>query len=101
MRFRIALINSCMAMQIYFGAVSDNLLIDYLYCIAGNFRKKKTFADCLLVPPKDATCSNFAKKTFANKPQNLQVFSLESFPLYGRKLRYQLFHTSVCLLVCL
>ena len=41
MRFRIALINSCMAMQIYFGAVSDNLLIDYLYCIAGNFRKKK------------------------------------------------------------
>ena len=38
------------------------------YCIVGNFRK--------LVE------SNFHGKTFT-KPQTLQVFSLESFPLYG------------------
>ena len=46
----------------------------------------KTFAYCLLVPPKDATPSNFTEKTFTNSQQNLEfakVSSLKSFPLYS------------------
>ena len=64
MRFRIALINSCMAMQIYFGAVSDNLLIDYLYCIAGNFRKKKNFRRLLAGATKRCHMLKFRKENF-------------------------------------
>ena len=71
------------------------------YCIAGNFRGRKllqigekiftekTFADCSLVPPKDAMPPNLAKTTFVNsyKTSNFaKVFSLESFPLYGTSL---------------
>jgi len=48
---------------------------------------KKTFAECLLVLPKDTTSPNFAEKTFAKShkiSKFTKVFSLESFPLYGR-----------------
>ena len=59
-----------------------------------NFRKlvekkifaEKTFADCLLVPPKDTMVPNFLENTFANSHKTskfVKVFSLESFPLYG------------------
>ena len=52
-----------------------------------DFSGEKTFADCSLVSPKqNATCSNFAEKTFANSHKTskfAKVFSLESFPLYG------------------
>ena len=47
----------------------------------------KTFADCPLVPPKDATPPNFTEKTFTNSHKTVKfakVFSLESFTLYGR-----------------
>ena len=46
----------------------------------------KTFVGCLLVPPKDATPSNFTEKTSINSQQNLEfakVSSLKSFPLYS------------------
>ena len=52
------------------------------YCIAENFHK---LLACVM--PKDATPQNFAEKTFANshKPEkSATVFSLKSFPLYGR-----------------
>ena len=70
------------------------------YHIAGNFHGRKlfwiggkyylfgeTFTNCLLVPLKDATPLNFTEKTSANSHKTskfAQVFSLESFPLYGR-----------------
>ena len=47
---------------------------------------EKTFMDCLLVPPKDATPLNFTEKTFAISHKTskfVKVFSLENFPLYG------------------
>ena len=48
---------------------------------------EKTFVDCSLVLlPKDAMPPNFTEKTFANSYKILkfaEVFSLESFPLYG------------------
>ena len=60
----------------------------------GNFHKlvgkkvmKKTFAECLLLLPKDTMSPNFAEKTFAKShkiSKFTKVFSLESFPLYGR-----------------
>ena len=42
---------------------------------------EKTFADCSLVLPKDATCPNFAEKTFT-KPQNPRKFSPSKVPRY-------------------
>jgi len=55
-----------------------------------NWRKydfaEKTFADCSLVLPMNATLPNFAKKLFTNSHKTLKfakVFSLKSFPLYG------------------
>ena len=42
---------------------------------------EKIFADCLLVPPKDATPPNFAEKTFSNSHKASKIFSLEM--LYG------------------
>ena len=47
---------------------------------------ENTFADWLLVLPKDATPPNFVEKTFANSHKTskfAKVFSLESFPLYS------------------
>ena len=47
---------------------------------------EKTFADCSLLPPKDATPPNFAEKTFVNSHKTskfTKVLSLKSFPLYG------------------
>ena len=47
---------------------------------------EKTFTDCSLVPPKDATPLNFAEKTFAISHKTskfVKVFSLESFQLYS------------------
>ena len=48
---------------------------------------EKTFADCSLVPPKDATPPNFTEKTFANSHKAskfAKVFSLEIFTLYSK-----------------
>ena len=36
---------------------------------------EKTFMDCLLMPPKDATPPNFVEKTFAQIATNSQKFS--------------------------
>ena len=68
-----------MAMQIYFGAVSNNLLINYLL-YSRKISQEKNFPDFLL--PKDATCSNFAEKTFANKHQNLQIYEIFSLKCF-------------------
>ena len=47
---------------------------------------EKTFTDCLLVPPKDATPPDSVEKTFANSHRTLKfttkVLSFKSFPLY-------------------
>ena len=48
-----------------------------------NFHRLLTFA-----MPKDATPPNFAEKTFANSHKTMKVFSLESFPLYGKSFYY-------------
>ena len=68
------------------------------YCIAGKHSREKTFSgskiftektftDCSLVLLlKDAMLPDFAEKTFANNYKTLkfvEVFSLESFPLYS------------------
>ena len=55
-------------------------LVENINCL------EKTFTSCLLVPLKDATPLNFTEKTSANSHKTskfAQVFSLESFPLYG------------------
>ena len=69
------------------------------YCIAGNFRGselvKKTPNFCgenfcgflAFAVPKDTTPPIFAVKNFVNSHKTAKfgkVFSLESFPLYGR-----------------
>ena len=47
----------------------------------------ETFTDCSLVPPKDATPTNFLLQ-ITTKPQKFaKVFSLKSFPLYSSKTR--------------
>ena len=54
------------------------------------FSQRKTFTDCSVVPPMDATPPNFMKKTFPNSHKTskfVKVFSLESFLLYGNDLR--------------
>ena len=38
----------------------------------------KTFADCSLVLPKDATPLNFEEETFVNRHKTAKVFSLSS-----------------------
>ena len=75
-----------------------------IYRIAGNFRGRKlsqigekynfrgeNFRGYLtFAAPKDATLPKFAEKTFANSHKNTQfvkLFSLESFPLYGKSKR--------------
>ena len=45
--------------------------------------REKTFADCSLVWPTNATLPNFTEKTFANSHKNFKVFLFESFPLYS------------------
>ena len=48
--------------------------------------REKTFADCSLVPLKDAMPPNFPEKTFANSHKTLKstkVFSLETSQLYS------------------
>ena len=55
--------------------------------ISGEKFSLKTFTDCSLVPPKDATPTNFVEKTVANSHKTskfaTKVFSLKHFPLYG------------------
>ena len=68
-------------------------MIKRLPYIAGNFHERelvenktftdKTSVDCLLVPPKDATPSNFTEKTSTNSQQNLEFaksFLPQKFP---------------------
>ena len=46
---------------------------------------EKTFVYCSLVPSKDATPPNFAKKTFANSQKTskfVKIFFFKSFPFY-------------------
>lgn len=51
------------------------------------FFAEKTFADCLLVAPKDAMSRNFAEKNVRKYPQNLEIHEnllpLKVFLLYG------------------
>ena len=70
-----------------------------LYRIVGNFRGRKlsrigentifaekTFADCSLLQCQRTPHPNFAEKTFTFSHETakfVNVFSLESFPLYG------------------
>ena len=62
-----------------------------LYHIAGNFckinlsqiggKREQTFADCSLVPPKDATPPNFMKNTFADSHKTLKFVKVpQKFP---------------------
>ena len=47
---------------------------------------EKTFTNCSLVLPNNATPPNFVEKNFTNSRNTskfVKVFSLESFPLYG------------------
>ena len=51
-----------------------------------NFRGEN-FADCSLCCVKECHVPNFVEKTFANSHKIMKfakVFSLESFPLYGK-----------------
>ena len=59
---------------------------------------EKTFADCSLMPQKDAMPSNFAEKAFANSHQTskfAKIFSHESFPLYYVTGVLNIMHTDV------
>ena len=50
--------------------------------------------------PKDAMPPNFTEKTFANSHKTVKsakVFSLESFPLYDRKILHLLLLHTFCL----
>ena len=70
----------------------------FTYRVVGNFRgsvggenfAEKNFTDCLKqIIGGCGTPPNFAEKTFADGSQtskSAKVFSLESFPLYGRYL---------------
>jgi len=71
-----------------------------------NFRKlvkstifaKKTFTNCLLLPPQ-----NFMEKTFTNSHKTAKfttVFSLESFLLYGSHINFK-YTSSTCLPTCI
>ena len=51
-----------------------------------DFRGENFYGLLASAAPKDATPPNFTEKTFANRHKTMkftQVFSLESFPLYG------------------
>ena len=53
---------------------------------SGKLSWEKIFAECSLVPLKDAMPPNFPEKTFANSHKTLKsmkVFSLESSQLYS------------------
>ena len=43
------------------------------------FFAEKTFVDCSLVPPKDATPPNFTKKTFANSHKTSKFVNLNHY----------------------
>ena len=81
---------------------------------SGKLLREKTFADwwkydfrgenfCGLLAfaaPKDAMPPNFTEKTFANSHKTVKsakVFSLESFPLYDRKILHLLLLHTFCL----
>ena len=71
--------------QITWYRIAVNFHGRKLLWIAGKYMKK-TFINCLLIPLKDATPLNFAEKTSTNSHKTskfAQVFSLQSFPLYG------------------
>lgn len=59
-----------------------------MYPIVGNFCElvenmifmEQTFADCLLVPPKDAMPPNFVEKTFPNSHEFHESFPPRKFP---------------------
>ena len=81
---RISSISSPLAAFFFFFFTVFFFLFFFFFFL---FFAEKTFADCLLVAPKDAMSRNFAEKNVRKYPQNLEIcenlLPLKVFPLYG------------------